>query len=225
MSATALSSKRKLVPEMEGATARWYARIRGTPAQLETYRAQALRLTAHLPPGARVLEVAPGPGYHAIEIARLGRFDVLGLDISRTMVEIAREGARRAGVEVDFRHGDVANMPFEAESFDLIICQAAFKNFAQPARALEEMHRVLSPGGVAVIADLNREISGADIDAEVRRLGIGRLNGFVTKWILATVLRRRAFSPAQFGFLARQSAFGACDVRTEGIGLEVRLSK
>jgi ubiquinone/menaquinone biosynthesis C-methylase UbiE len=225
MNATALSSKRKLVPEMEGATARWYARLRASPAQMETYRTQAVRLTRHLPDGARVLEVAPGPGYHAIEIAKLGRFEVVGLDISRTLVEIASEGARRAGINVDFRYGDVANMPFEAESFDLITCQAAFKNFAQPVRALEEMHRVLRPGGMAVIDDLNREISTADIDAEVRRQGLGRLNGFATKWILGTMLRRRAYSAAQFGLLARQSAFGACDVRTEGIGLEVRLSK
>jgi hypothetical protein len=87
------------------------------------------------------------------------------------------------------------------------------------------MHRVLRAGGVAVIEDLNREISGADIDAEVQRQGLGRLNGFATKWILATMLRRRAYSAAQFGLLARQSAFGTCDVRTEGIGLEVRLSK
>jgi len=210
---------------MEGATARWYARLRASPAQMETYRTQAVRLTRHLPDGARVLEVAPGPGYHAIEIAKLGRFEVVGLDISRTLVEIASEGARRAGINVDFRYGDVANMPFEAESFDLITCQAAFKNFAQPVRALEEMHRVLRPGGMAVIDDLNREISTADIDAEVRRQGLGRLNGFATKWILGTMLRRRAYSAAQFGLLARQSAFGACDVRTEGIGLEVRLSK
>ena len=113
----------------------------------------------------------------------------------------------------------------QQSGFDLIICQAAFKNFRQPVRALEEMHRVLRPGGMAVIEDLNREISAADIDAEVRRHGLGRLNGFATKWILATILRRRACSGAQFGLLARQTAFGTCEVRAEGIGLEVRLSK
>src|SRR4030095_2102236 len=116
MNATALGSKMKLVPEMEGATASWYARLRSSPAQMETSRTQALRLTRHLPDGARVLEVAPGPGHHAIEIAKLGRFEVVGLDISRTLVEIASEGARRADVNVDFRHGDVANMAFEAET-------------------------------------------------------------------------------------------------------------
>src|SRR6185503_1369804 len=59
-------------PEMEGPIARWYARIRGSQNQLSAYRKQARELTAGLPSGADVLEVAPGPGYLAIEIARLG---------------------------------------------------------------------------------------------------------------------------------------------------------
>ncbi|PSK65163.1 hypothetical protein B0E53_02902 [Micromonospora sp. MH33] len=63
--------KRKLLPEMEGATARWYARNRGSAAQLAEYRRQAARLAEGLPAGAAVLEVAPGPGYLA---ARSGRW-------------------------------------------------------------------------------------------------------------------------------------------------------
>src|SRR5260370_38120239 len=136
-------------PEMEGPVARWYARVRGSQSQLDLYREQAAQLTAGLPDGARVLEVAPGPGYLAIEIARNGRLHVTALDISRTFVQIASENARKAGVSVDFRNGDVAKMPFEAESFDLVVCQAAFKNFTLPRTALAEMHRVLRTGGTA----------------------------------------------------------------------------
>src|SRR5437879_6077844 len=54
-------------PEMEGPIARWYAHVRGSTSQLEAYRKQAFQLTADLPDGATVLEVAPGPGYLAIE--------------------------------------------------------------------------------------------------------------------------------------------------------------
>ena len=134
-------------PEMEGVVARWYAGIRGSGKQVEEYRKQAARLTAGLPDGARILEVAPGPGYLAIEMARLGRFRVTGLDISRTFVEIATEKAEQAGVSADFHQGDVARMPFEADTFDLVVCQAAFKNFTQPVSALAEMHRVLRAAG------------------------------------------------------------------------------
>src|SRR5207247_5182412 len=117
------------------------------PSQIDEWRRQAAELTGALPDGAQVLEVAPGPGYFAIELARPGPLGVTAMDISRTFVEIASENARRAGVTVDFRQGDVAAMPFADGSFDLVVCQAAFKNFSQPRRALDEMHRVLRVGG------------------------------------------------------------------------------
>ncbi|MGA2284101.1 MAG: class I SAM-dependent methyltransferase [Candidatus Dormibacteria bacterium] len=223
MSAT--PRKRFQLPEMEGRMARWYARTRGSASQLAECRRQAARLTAGLPDGARVLEVAPGPGYHAVEMARAGRLQVTGLDISRTMVEIATDNARQAGVSVDFRRGDVSAMPFAADTFDLLVCQAAFKNFKQPVRALDEMHRVLRPGGTAVIQDMNRDASSAEIAREVRGMRLNPFNAFMTRLILSTLLRRRAYSPLRFERLVAQTAFGACDVGTAGIGLEVRLTK
>lgn len=127
-------------------------------------------------------------------------------------------------MNVDFRLGDAASLPFGAESFDLAVCQAAFKNFARPGSALDEMHRVLRSGGTAVIQDMRRDASGADIDQEVRRMGLSRLNAFMTKRAL-TMLRRRAYSPAQFERLAADSAFRTCDLELEGIGMDVRLTK
>src|SRR5437868_7426938 len=87
---------------MEGIVARWYTRIRRSGSQIEDWRKQAAHLTGGLPDGADVLEVAPGPGYFAIEMARLDRLHVTGLDISHTFVEIARENRseeRRVGKE------------------------------------------------------------------------------------------------------------------------------
>ena len=221
-----MSPKRfKLVPEMEGRSARWYARLRGTESQLEAWRRQAGELTAGLPSGASVLEVAPGPGYLAIEMARLGKVQVTGLDISRTFVEIATENAHAARVQVLFRHGDAARMPFESASFDLIVCQAAFKNFTEPVRALDEMHRVLRTGGTAVIDDLNKDASKAEIAREVSAMRLGWFNTLATKFVLGTMLRRRAYSVAQMRALVLESTFRTCDIRTQGIGLEVRVQK
>jgi ubiquinone/menaquinone biosynthesis C-methylase UbiE len=211
-------------PEMEGMVARWYADIRSSGKQVEEYRRQATRLTAGLPDGAHVLEVAPGPGYLAIEMARLGRFQVTGLDISRTFVEIATEKANHAAVSADFHQGDVATMPFESGTFDFVVCQAAFKNFTQPGIALAEIHRVLRSGGTAVIEDMSSDASHADIDAEVRKMELGRVSAFMTKGTLE-MLRRRAYSPARFERLVDRSPIQTCVIRTEGIGLEVRLVK
>jgi ubiquinone/menaquinone biosynthesis C-methylase UbiE len=211
-------------PEMEGPIARWYARVRGSQSQIRAYRKQALELTAGLQDGAQVLEVAPGPGYLSIEMARLRRFHVTALDISHTFVEIASANAWQAGVDVDFRQGDAARMPFENDSFDLIVCQAAFKNFTLPQTALAEMHRVLRTGGTAVIQDMSRDATHADVEAEVKDMELGRLSSFMTKATLER-LRNRAYSTAQFERLAKESPFQSCEITTAGIGLEVRLQK
>lgn len=211
-------------PEMEGGVARWYSRIRGTRSQIEAYRKEAERLTSSLPEGANVLEVAFGPGYLAIELARLRRCRVSGLDISHTFVKIAGQNAREAGVIADFRQGDAAVMPFEAESFDLIVCQAAFKNFVHPVSALSEMHRVLRGGGIALIQDMSSEATHADIEREVNGMKLGWVSSFTTKATLE-MLKRRAYSPARFETLVAESPFKTCTITSEGIGLEVRLEK
>jgi ubiquinone/menaquinone biosynthesis C-methylase UbiE len=216
--------KRSQATMMEGRMARWYARQRASAEQMAVVRRSAAELTGGLPGGSAILEVAPGPGYHAIEMARSGRYQVTGLDISHTFVELATEHARKEGVDVTFLHGEAAGLPFEDGSFDLIVCQAAFKNFGQPLKALDEMYRVLRPGGTAVIQDMNGDATGHDIGEEVRAMGLGAANALFTK-IALTGLRRRAYSPERFRRLAVESAFGTCAITTEGIGLDVRLTR
>src|SRR5262249_18453545 len=175
--------------------------------------------------GADVLEVAPGPGYLAIELAKLGPYRVTGLDISRTFVRMAAENAARAGVQVAFRHGDTAAMPFDTDSFDLTVCRAAFKNFTEPVRALGEMHRVLRPGGTALVYDLRPDASPAAIDAYVKSMGMGWLNSLLTKWTFKHMLVKRAYSQEQFRQMAAQSPFRTCEIREDALGLEVSLRK
>ena len=216
--------RRSQAPMMEGRMARWYARQRASAPQLEAVEQLAGRLADGLPAGAQVLEVAPGPGYLAIELARR-HFTVTGLDISRTFVELAAVHAKRAGVHVTLVRGDAAALPFDAGSFDLVVCQAAFKNFGRPVAVLEEMRRVLRDGGSAVIEDLNKDATGADIDEEVAAMRLGRINSFLTKVPLKTMLRRRAFSPADFGRLAAESAFPEYEISATGVSLVIRLTK
>src|SRR5690348_9893681 len=91
---------------MEGLIARWYARTAGRGRQAE-FEHVAQAVTAGLPAGSAILEVAPGPGFLAIKLARLARYQVSGLEISRTFVDIERRNAIAAEVSVDFRLGSV----------------------------------------------------------------------------------------------------------------------
>ncbi len=208
---------------LEGFLARWYARITGK--DLGEFRKLAEALAGQVVPGGSVLEVAPGPGYLAIELARLGTYRVTGLDISRTFVRMATENAQQAGVVAMFHQGDAAAMPFPAEHFDFIVCRAAFKNFTEPVQALNEMFRVLRPGGKALIIDLRSDAPAEALNAEVKRMGLGWFNRLVTKLIFKHSLLKRAYSQEQFRQMASQTPFPTCAIEVDGIGLEVSLTK
>jgi ubiquinone/menaquinone biosynthesis C-methylase UbiE len=172
-----------------------------------------------------VLEVAPGPGYLAIEIAKMGDYRVWGLDISHSFVRIAAENARKAGVSVDFRHGDASHMPFPDESFDFVVCRAAFKNFSDPVGALNEIHRVLMHGGRASIIDLRKDASPADIDDEVAGMHMSALNAKLNKWTFRNMLLKRAYTREAIDAMVSQSRFAEGEISKDGIGFELRLAK
>ena len=208
---------------MEGRIASWYAR--NTARDMPDFAALAERVSVALPAGGRILEVAPGPGYLAIEIARRGAYQVTGLDISRTFVEIATRNARAAQVDVAFQQGNASAMPFPENSFDFTLCRAAFKNFSQPVAAMNEMHRVLKPGGRALILDLRKDASIDDIDAYIRQSNLGWANSVIYKVTFRYLLLPRAYSRQQFVEMASKSAFEGARVDTSGIGFEVSLQK
>jgi len=208
---------------MEGAVARWYDR--STRKDMERFRALAARLRTVLPQGGDMLEVAPGPGFVAIEMAKGRGYRVTGLDVSRTMVELARSNAAEAGVDVAFRQGNVSTMPFADNSFDLLACSAAFKNFSEPHRALEEMYRVLRPGGTAVILDLRRDVPMSEIGKYFRALGLSTINRWITLATFRFMLLKRAYTPAQFEAMLADIPFRSKEIRLVDIGVELWLQK
>jgi ubiquinone/menaquinone biosynthesis C-methylase UbiE len=208
---------------MEGKVATWYAK--NTARDIAEFQALAERLSKQLPAGARVLEVAPGPGYLAIELAKRGRYELTGLDISKTFVEIAAQNARKASVKIDFRQGNASAMPFREDAFDLIVCRAAFKNFSRPVAAMNEMYRVLKPGGRALIIDLRKDASMDDINAYINGAQLGWANSLIYKATFRYLLIPRAYSRQQFSDLSARSKFGAAQIGESGIGFEITLVK
>jgi ubiquinone/menaquinone biosynthesis C-methylase UbiE len=207
---------------MEGPIARWYAKNARRDAEFKTW---VSRVNETVAAGGRVLEVAPGPGYLSVELARSGKYQVTGLDISKTFVEIAQTRARQANVPVDFRLGNASDMPFADDTFDFIICTAAFKNFTQPVQAIAEMRRVLKPGGKALIVDLRRDASRADVDRMVKDMGLSWLNALFTQGAFKLMLLRNAYTPGEIRQMVAQTKFRQCDIRSDTVGMEIWLTK
>ena len=207
---------------MEGVLANWYAK--NTARDLSRFRTASHAIAERVPAGASVLEVAPGPGYLAIAIAKSGR-KVTTLDISRTFVKIAQENAQKAGVTMDIRHGNASAMPFADSSFDFVVCMAAFKNFSDPLGAINEIYRVLKPGGQASIYDLRKDASIAEINAGVENMQLSAFDALVTRLTFRTLLLKRAYTREALEQMAAASRFGRCEIVQDGIGFDLRLVK
>ena len=198
---------------------------KNTRKDLEEYRRAAKRFGSIPPDGGDVLEVAPGPGFLAIEMARGGRLRVTGLDISKTFVDLARKNAAQAGVRVDFRAGNASEMPFTDNSFDLLVCRAAFKNFSEPEKVLREMRRVLRPGGTGVIIDLMRDTPMAEIRRYIDRSGLNAWNRWMTRLTFRFMLLKRAYTKSELEKMLGGIGFAKAEVRAEEMGMEAWFEK
>ena len=108
------------------------------------------------PVRAKILEIGSGPGHLSVRLARDQGFDVVGLDLDPVMV--ARAEANAEGVDAGraprFVVGDVANLPFDARSFDLVVSTFSMHHWSDATAGLDEIARVLRPDGRALIWDL-----------------------------------------------------------------------
>jgi ubiquinone/menaquinone biosynthesis C-methylase UbiE len=206
---------------MDGFVAAWYARL--TAKDLDEFKNTAHRLASHIKRDSCVLEIAPGPGYLAIEVAKLTGCRMAAVDISRTFVHIASENARKAGLDIAFEEGDAADLPYSPHAFDFIFCRAAFKNFGRPLAALDEIYRVLKPGCEALIIDLRKDFSSQDLNDYVK--GKGTIDAALIKLVFNTMLKKRAYTQEAIEQLAAQSQFRGGDVRMDTIGFELWLHK
>lgn len=113
---------------------------------LTTPAAARLVKFAKVRAGQNVLDVGCGTGVVAITAARLGA-GVCGVDLTPELLERARENARIANVEIDFREGDVEALAFEDGTFDVVLSHFGHMFAPRPEVALAEMLRVLKRGG------------------------------------------------------------------------------
>jgi ubiquinone/menaquinone biosynthesis C-methylase UbiE len=207
---------------MEGGMARWYDKT--TRKNIPMFRGFADRIAAQLPAQSNVLEVAPGPGFLSIELAKLG-YNVRAVDISKTLVEIARRNAAAEHVNIRFELGNAAALPHEDASVDFVVCSAAFKNFTEPVKALSEMRRVLRPGGTALLIDMRRDVSVSEIKRFVDGLGVGLFNRWIMMLTFRGMLIKRAYPIEEIRRMAYEAGWTDLQIDQAPLGFEAWMKK
>src|SRR4051812_682355 len=113
---------------------------------LTTPAAARLVKFAKVRAGQDVFDVACSTGVVAVTAARSGA-RVRALDLTPELLDRARENARLANTEIDFREGDAEALPFDDATFDVVLSQFGHMFAPRPDVAIAEMLRVLKPGG------------------------------------------------------------------------------
>lgn len=100
----------------------------------------------------RILDVGTGTGFIALLLAELGH-EVVGIDLSKGMLEVAIEKARKKKLNIEFKLGDAENLLFDDCSFDAVICRHLLWTLPDPQKAVKEWKRVVKPKGRVVAID------------------------------------------------------------------------
>ena len=138
----------------EGRSSRFYDFVARRPLR-RIYRRLAADIAALAPTGAAVLDLGTGPGVLLVELGRTRPdLHLSGIDLSADMVTNASRNLRQTGTSGSVRVGDVTDVPFPEDSFDLIVSSLSLHHWDRPEAAAPEIARVLRPGGKVVIYDV-----------------------------------------------------------------------
>ena len=101
-----------------------------------------------------VLDIGSGPGIVATALAEYSK-SVTAFDITPSMIEAAKKRSSELGIEnIEFKVGRAENLPFEEDSFDIVVTRLTTHHFPEPELVLKEIRRVVKPGGRVVFADI-----------------------------------------------------------------------
>ena len=103
----------------------------------------------------QILDIATGTGDLALMMSTLNPDKIIGLDISAGMLEVGKQKIAKANLtdKIEMIVGDSENMPFKDNSFDAITVSFGVRNFANLNKGLQEIKRVLKPGGTFVVLE------------------------------------------------------------------------
>jgi len=104
-----------------------------------------------------VLDIACGTGYGSILVRRSGAKRVIGVDLSHEAIDFARTKYKIS--ELEFTVGDILNIDFPGNYFDLVVCFETIEHVKNQEKAFSELQRVLKPEGLLIISSPNRKLT------------------------------------------------------------------
>jgi demethylmenaquinone methyltransferase/2-methoxy-6-polyprenyl-1,4-benzoquinol methylase len=120
------------------------------------WRKKAIKILAKHQP-KRILDVATGTADFALATLKINPDEVIGVDISEGMLEVGRKKIVEKGIKnIRLEYGDSENLQFEDNSFDAVIVAFGVRNFENLEKGLQEINRVLRPGGIAMILEFSK---------------------------------------------------------------------
>jgi len=124
--------------------------------------------------GLRVLEIGCGLGTDGVRFAKAGA-DYTGVDLTDAAIELARKRFELSGLRGELRVSDAENLDFADESFDLVYSHGVLHHTPDIARAVSEIHRVLKPGGRAIVMLYHRDSYNYRVGIRILRRAGARL--------------------------------------------------
>ena len=187
-----------------------FNRVAALP-QMRLLRSFVARRAVAMKRSGQAADLGCGPGHLVIRLAQAAPgLQVTGIDLSDAMLVEAEKYARRSGLEdrIAFEKGDAALIPFPDGSLDLVVSSLSLHHWSDPVGVLDEIARVLRPGGAFLVFDLRRDIAAP----------FYLVLWFGTHWVMPGVLRRvneplasrdAAFTLQEAAHLAGQSRLTA----------------
>jgi ubiquinone/menaquinone biosynthesis C-methylase UbiE len=174
---------------------------------------------------ARVLDIGSGAGHLSLLMAQQPQVaDVIGIELSDALVQQARQSAEAQGAHAEFLQVDAAEMPFTDATFDCVVSTLSLHHWARPRKVLQEMLRVLKPGGQAFLFDLRRDAFPV----------IWGMMTLVSRFIVPSPLRetgeplsslKAAYTPWEAALLTAKAGWPDPQIKTGPLWMLVTLTK